>query len=60
MLLIKDLISAKQNKNEQLVNNFNNELIDLRNDFNRKKIPEKENPKKVVNIVEKIFDFNKQ
>ena len=37
MLLIKDLISAKQNKNEQLVNNFNNELIDLRNDFNRKK-----------------------
>ena len=59
-LLVKDLTSAKQNKNEKLINNINNELIDLRNDINRKEIPENEDPKKVTNIVEKILDFNKQ
>ena len=57
-LLLKDLISHSQN--EELVNNINNELIDLRNDINRKKIPGNENPKKVVNIVGKILGFNKQ
>ena len=35
-------------------------MIDLRNDINRKEIPENENPKKVADIVEKIPDFNKQ
>ena len=30
-LLAKDLITAKQDKNEQLVNNFNEGFIDLRN-----------------------------
>ena len=53
LLLIKDLISAKQNKNEKLVNNINNGLIDLRKDINRKEIPENENPKKILDIVEK-------
>ena len=58
--LVKDLISAKQNKNEKLVNIINNRLIDLRNGINRKEIPENENWKKVVNIIEKIPKFNKQ
>ena len=53
-------ISDEQNKNEKTVNNVNNGLIDLRNDFKRKEITENENPKKVVDIVEKIIDFNKQ
>ena len=35
-------------------------MIDLRNDINRKDIPENENLKKVVDIVEKIIDCNKQ
>ena len=35
-------------------------MIGLRNNINRKEIPENENPKKVVDIVEKILDFNKQ
>ena len=43
--LVKDLISAQQNKDQKLVNNINNRLIDLRNDINRKEIPENENPK---------------
>ena len=59
-LLVKDLIRAKQNKNQKSVNNINNGLIDLRNDINRKEIPENENPKKVANIVGKALDFNKQ
>ena len=46
--LVKDLINAKQNKNEKLVNNINNGLIDLRNDSNMKEIPENENPEKVA------------
>ena len=29
-----------------ILNDINNELIDLRNDINRKEIPENENPKK--------------
>ena len=56
----KDLIRATQAKNEQIVNNVNDGLIDLRNDINRKEIPQNENPKKVVEIVEKMVDFNKQ
>ena len=60
LFLAKDLISAEQNKNEKLVNNINNGLIDLRSDINRKEIPENENLEKVVDIVEKILYFNKQ
>ena len=56
----KDLISAKQNKNKKLVNNINNGSIDLRNNINRKEVPENGNPKKIANIVEKILDFNNQ
>ena len=35
-------------------------MIHLRNAFIRKEIPENENPNKIVNVVEKILDFNKQ
>ena len=57
--LLKDLSSGKQNKNESLVHNIYNGLIDLRKNINRKEIPENENPKRVANIGEKNFDFNK-
>ena len=53
--LVEDLINAKQNNYGQLLNNINNGLSDLRNG-----IPENENTKKVVDIAEKILDFNKQ
>ena len=59
-LLVKELISTKQNKNEKIVNNINNGLIDKRNDINRREISESKNPKKVVDIVEKVLEFNKQ
>ena len=35
-------------------------MIELRNSINSKEISGNENPKKVVNIVEKIFDFIKK
>ena len=35
-------------------------MIELRNFINSKEFLENENPKKVVNIVEKIINFNKK
>ena len=37
----------------------NNGLIELRNSINSNEIPENENPRKVVDIVEKTIYFNK-
>ena len=58
-LLEKDLIRATQAKNEQLINNVNSVLINLRNDIIRKKYW-KWKSKQTVNIVEKSLDFKKQ
>ena len=55
-ILVKDLLY----KNDTIVKYINESLIDLRNSIDGEKIPENENPKKVVDIVEKILDFNKQ
>ena len=60
LFLVKDLISTEQDRNEKLVNNINDGLIDLRNSVNRKEIPENKNPEKEVKIVEIILAFNKQ
>ena len=38
---IKDLIRAKQAKNERLVNNINDEMVDLRNTIIKKKFLKK-------------------
>ena len=35
-------------------------MIDLWNTIIKKEIPENENPNKIVDIVEKIIDFDKQ
>ena len=35
-------------------------MVDLTNSSNSKENPENENPKKLVNITEKILNFNKQ
>ena len=58
--LAKDLIRATQAKNEQIVSNLNDGLIYLRNDFNRREVPENKNPKIVVENLQKILYFNKQ
>ena len=43
-----------------IVKYLNEPLIDLRNSISSKRIPEIENQEKVINIYEKILDFNKQ
>ena len=58
--LVKDLYEGNQNKNDKIVKNINEPLINLRNSINSKEIPENKNLKKVVNIVDHILDFNKQ
>ena len=60
LFLLKDSITGKQGKNEKIVININDELIALSNNTNRKEIPANENQKKVVDIVEKMLNFNKQ
>ena len=42
-----------------MANKIDNGLIDFRKGINRKEIPEKENPKKVADIVEKTLEFHK-
>ena len=58
--MVKNLYKDNKNNNNETVKHINNGLIDLRNDINRKEIPENKNPKKVIDIVEKILDFDKQ
>ena len=49
-----------QAKNEQLVNNINDKMIDLRNAIIKIEVPENENPNKIVDIAQNILDINKQ
>ena len=58
--LVKDLFKADKNKNDKIEYLVINELVQLMEDISIKEIPENENLKKVVNIVEKIRSFNEQ
>ena len=58
--LVKDLCKSDQSKSDTTVKYINESLTDLRNSINNEEITENENPEKLVNIVEKILDFNKQ
>ena len=51
--LVKSLSRKNQNKTVIAVKYLNESLIDLRNSINSEEIPENENSKKVVTIVEK-------
>ena len=53
------MIRAKQAKNEQLINNADDVLIDIRNAI-IKESPENKNPIQIIDIVETILDFIKQ
>ena len=56
----KELYSSNQNDNDKIVKHSNDLLIKLKKDINVKKIPKNQNPNKIVHIVEKILNFNKQ
>ena len=58
--LIKDLIKSNQSKNKQIVKQTINSINELRNSIIKKEIPKNENPNKIINIVEKIPEFNNQ
>ena len=47
-------------KNGETIKHINNALIELKNSINRNEISKNENPEKIVDIVEKNLDFNKQ
>ena len=55
----KELYNSNQIVNDKIVKDINDSLIELKN-INTKKIPKNENPNKIVDIVEKILNFNKQ
>ena len=51
--LVKNLLKAKQTKNELILNEVNDALIDLKNVISRSETPENENPNEIINFVEK-------
>ena len=57
---MNDLYYTDKTRNEKIVNNINDALIELRNAINRKEIPKNKNPEKVIDIVEEILNFNQQ
>ena len=59
-LLAKDLSKAKQAENEEIVKEVNDALIFLTNDVNKNKVPKNENTDKVIKIIIRIPNFNKQ
>ena len=56
--LVKDLYEDNENKNDKVLKNIKESLINLRNSNNSKKNPETENQKQIVNTAEKILVFN--
>ena len=56
--MVKCLCNTKKTKMDQTVNWVKDALIDLTNAVNKKLITEKEN--KVIDIIEKVFEVNKQ
>ena len=60
LFLAKELYNSNQNVNGKIVKYINDSLIDIKRDINTNKIPKNKNPNKIVNIIEKILNFNKQ
>lgn len=55
--MVKDLFQANQSRNEKMESQVNNLLSDFKNDEKIKMI---KNPNKIIGIVEKILDLNKE
>ena len=59
-ILAKELYNSNQNINNEIVKQINDSLTELKNNIRRKRIPENENINKIIDIIKKILDFNKQ
>ena len=55
LFLEKDVIRATQAKNEQLVNNVNDGLFDLRKAINKIELPKNKNPKRQPIFLKKFW-----
>ena len=60
LFLAKELYDSNKNVNDEIVKHINDSLIDFKKYIKTKKIPKIENLNKILNIVEKILNFNKQ
>ena len=60
LFLEKELCNSNKSRNDEIVKHINDALIEWEKDIDRKKVTKNENLNKIVDIVEKIFDFNKQ
>ena len=58
--LAKKLYNSNQYGNDQIVKHINDLLIELKKGISINKIPKNQKPNKIVEIVEKILNFNKQ
>ena len=56
----EDLIKAFQTKNNEFLYQTIDSINELRNSVIKKEIPKNENPNKIIDIVEKILEFNNQ
>ena len=57
--MVKHLFKANQAKTEEIINQVNDALIDLKDAVNKKECPKNENPGKLIDIIQKIGEFNK-
>ena len=60
LLLAKDLIKTDQSNSKQIVKQTINSINKLKNYAIKKQILKNENPNKLINIAEKIVEFNNQ
>ena len=60
IVFIKDLFEVNQDKNQELVNNVNDGLVNLINSIIKNEIPENKNLNEIIDIVKIFLDFNNQ
>ena len=58
--IAKDLYKVNQAKIERMVNQINDALVNLRYAVNKKTIAENKDPNKLIDLLEKKKEFNKQ
>ena len=54
------LIETNQSKNNEIINQTVDSINELKNAVSKKEIPENENENKIIDIVQKILEFNSQ
>ena len=60
LFLAKELYNSNENVNDEIVKDINDSLIELKKDINTKKTRKNENANKIIDIVEKVLNFNEQ